>query len=31
MLDQKVVELDATTLKCSELSKELELATIRFE
>lgn len=31
MLDQKVIELDATSLKCSELSKELELATIRFE
>jgi hypothetical protein len=31
MLDQKVVELDATSFKCSELSKELELATIRFE
>jgi hypothetical protein len=31
MLDQKIAELDATTFKCSELSKELELSTIRFE
>lgn len=31
MLDEKVVELDSTTLKCSDLTKELELAGIRFE
>jgi hypothetical protein len=31
MLDEKVVELDAATLKCSDLSKELEINVIRFE
>ena len=31
MLDDKVLELDSTTLKCSDLSKELELTVIKFE
>lgn len=31
ILDEKVVELDSMTLKCSDLSKELEITAIKFE
>ena len=31
MLDEKVLELDSMTLKCSDLSKELEITVIKFE
>lgn len=31
MLDDKVQELDITNLRCSDLSKELELTMIQFE
>ena len=31
MLDEKVLELDSMTLKCSDLNKELEITVIKFE
>lgn len=30
-LDAKIMELDAANFRCSELNKELEVTTIRFE